>query len=83
MSKFDEVEVSLDSNGYFRYREVRWEGDPTARWINRDRAKRLVGTYRVCELEMLAHLDAIEKFYGDEPEMPEPPPTYLDGEMHG
>lgn len=47
----DEVEVVLLNKMTIAYREVRYPNDPTARWINKERAVRLVGKARLEELE--------------------------------
>ncbi len=48
---FDLVEVVLLNKKTIAYREVRYPNDPTARWINKERAIRLVGEARLRELE--------------------------------
>ncbi len=47
----EEVEVVLLNKKTIAYREIRYPNDPTARWINKERAIRLVGKARLQELE--------------------------------
>ncbi len=47
----DEVEVVLLNGKKIAYREVRYPNDPTARWVSKKRAIRLVGKARLQELE--------------------------------
>lgn len=49
INKHCEVEVTY-YRGEIRYREVRYPGDPTARWIGLERAAKLVGLTRLREL---------------------------------
>ena len=49
INKHCEVEVTY-YRGEIRYREVRYPGDPPARWIGLERAAKLVGLTRLREL---------------------------------
>lgn len=50
---YQEVDIDV-YNGDLRYREVRYEGDQTARWINRERAFRLLGSDELVKAELVA-----------------------------
>lgn len=57
---FDEIEVTLVGD-VFRFREIRYVGDETARWANMDRAHMLLGLDRLRELMESACSDRIDK----------------------
>ena len=53
-----EVEITI-RDGAYRYREIRYPGDDTARWITRARALRLVGAGRFYDLTISAMRKAL------------------------